>query len=94
MGSDEAGLTLLREPIMPHHALHPGKSLELHQGDKDEVQNKSDKEGDYTIGFNTHPLIVKHTLKAGHHVSMLVPHGGAKITNDGPVELTVTTPKP
>ena len=77
---------------MPHHSLHPGKSLELHQGDKDEIQNHSDKEGDYTIAFHTHPLVVKHTLKAGHHVAFVVPEGGARIGNDGHVGLTVITP--
>jgi hypothetical protein len=82
----------VREPAM-NHVLHPGKSLSLHQGDKDEVQNHSEKEGDYTIGFNTHPLIVKHTLKAGHHVAFVVPEGGVTIANDGHVDLTVTTPK-
>ncbi len=76
-----------------HHVLHPGKSLELNQGDKDEVQNNSQHEGDYTIAFNTHPLVVKHTLKAGHHVAIVVPDGGVRIANDGKVELTVITPK-
>jgi len=75
-----------------HHVLYPGKSLELHQGDKDEIQNHSDKEGDYTIAYNTHTLVVKHTLKKGHHITFVVPQGGAKIANDGLIELTVSTP--
>jgi hypothetical protein len=76
-----------------NHVLQPGKSLELNQGDKDEIQNHSDKEGDYTIAFNTHPLVVQHTLKKGHHITFVVPQGGAKLANNGNVELTVSTPK-
>jgi hypothetical protein len=77
---------------MHHHELEPGKSLELNQGDKDEVQNLSHKEGDFTVAFNTHPLVVKHTLKAGHHYVITVPQGGVRIGNDGHVPLTVLTP--
>ncbi len=77
---------------MPHVTLHPGKSLELHADHKVEVQNHSDKEGDFEIAFNTHPLIVKHTLKAKHHVSFVVASGGEKIINDGQVPLTVEGP--
>jgi hypothetical protein len=77
---------------MPHISLHPGKSLDLNQGDKDEIQNHSDKEGDYTVAFHTHPLVVKHTLKPGHHVTIHVPQGGVTIANDGHVGLTVVTP--
>jgi hypothetical protein len=76
-----------------HHVLHPGKSLELKQGDKDEVQNHSKQEADYTIAFNSHPLVVPHTLKAGHHVAIVVPQGGVRIENSGKVELTVITPE-
>lgn len=77
---------------MAHHALEPGKSLDLHQGDRDEVQNNSHHEGDYIIAYNTHPLEVKHTLKSKHHVSFIVPAGGARIINNGKVELTVVSP--
>jgi hypothetical protein len=79
---------------MAHHTLHPGKALELHAGDKDEIQNHADKEGDFEIAFNTHPLIVKHTLKAKHHVSFVVAAGGERVINDGHVPLTVVTPGP
>jgi hypothetical protein len=44
-------------------------------------------------GEGRHPLVVKHTLKKGHHTSFVVPQGGAKIANDGHVELTVSTPE-
>lgn len=77
---------------MHQHTLHPGKSLELHAGDKDEVQNHSDKEADFEIAFNTHPLVVKHTLKPKHHVTFVVAAGGERIINDGHVPLTVETP--
>jgi hypothetical protein len=77
---------------MPLVSLRPGKSLELNQGDKDEIKNESDKEGDYTIAFHTHPLIVKHTLKPCHHVTMVIPDGGVRIANDGQVKLTIVTP--
>jgi hypothetical protein len=77
---------------MAQHALEPGKSLVLHPNNRDEVQNNSHHEGEYIIAFNVPPLEVVHFLKAKHHVSFIVPTEGAKIINNGKVELIVDSP--
>lgn len=77
---------------MAQHALEPGKALELHPGDRDEVQNHSHHEGEYIFAFNNPPLEVIHFLKSKHHVSFVVPSAGARIINNGKVELIVVTP--
>jgi hypothetical protein len=74
------------------HALEPGKTLGLRHNDRDEVQNNSHHEGEYTIAFNNPPLEVVHFLKSKHHVSFVVPLEGARIINNGKVELIVVTP--
>jgi hypothetical protein len=91
--SNETSIGQSREETqVAHHALEPGKSLELNQGDRDEVQNNSHHEGDYIIAFNSHPLEVKHSLKSKHHSILTVPSGGVRIINDGKVELIVVSP--
>jgi hypothetical protein len=81
-----------KEIQMGQHVLEPGKSLSLHPDDRDEVQNNSHHEGEYIIAFNIPPLEVQHFLKSKHHVSFTVPTEGARIINNGKVELIVVSP--
>jgi hypothetical protein len=77
---------------MPLIQLPPGKSIDLGQGDCDEIQNNTDRKGAFTIAFKTHPLVLQEALKAKHHVAIDVPQGGVTVRNDGHAELTVGTP--